>query len=195
MDERTDGRTDGRASGITFRTNHEVLEPTGRFVSHARRGTCVVSSSEEVCVGVMHSLEFHLHSLHASLDRLFHVLKPHWATTTNMGARSKKTTTTPTRSPTTTIPSPTTMDYDGQRRSERDGQVIVTAVAVCAFVYGWMRKDYDGMLKLFWIGSVVACAWSVPAWSRYRRKPTRWAPAVGGGQRGAAKATQKRLKK
>jgi len=107
-------------------------------------------------------------------------------TTTNMGARTKTTSTPPTTSP--------AMDYDGQRRSERDGQGIVAAVAVCAFVYGWVRRDYDGMLKMFWIGSAVACAWSVPAWSRYRRKPTRWAPAVEAGK-GGVKATQRRLKK
>jgi hypothetical protein len=107
-------------------------------------------------------------------------------TTTNMGARTKTTSTPPTTSP--------AMDYDGQRRSERDGQGIVAAVAVCAFVYGWVRRDYDGMMKLFWIGCAVACAWSVPAWSRYRRKPTRWAPAVEAGK-GGVKATQRRLKK
>jgi len=110
-------------------------------------------------------------------------------TTTNMGARTK--TTSP---PTTSPPTSPAMDYDGQRRSERDGQGIVAAVAVCAFVYGWVRRDYDGMLKMFWIGSAVACAWSVPAWSRYRRKPTRWAPAVEAGK-GGVKATQRRLKK
>ena len=95
------------------------------------------------------------------------------------------------------------MDFQGQRASERAAKVTLAIGAVVAYARGWLAGgDFGETMRAFAWSVAVACVVSVPPWNVYARNPVTWRSStrVGGeareeeGKSGDGKKTQKKKK-
>ena len=93
------------------------------------------------------------------------------------------------------------MDFQGQRASERAAKVTLAIGAVVAYARGWLAGgDFGETMRAFAWSVAVACVVSVPPWNVYARNPVTWRSStrVGGeareeeGKSGDGKKTQKK---
>lgn len=68
------------------------------------------------------------------------------------------------------------MDLKGQKLAETSCLWIVTAAAVLAFLWGYLRQDFQAMVTLFGGGCALAFVACVPDWPLYNRHPIKWLP-------------------
>jgi signal peptidase complex subunit 1 len=68
------------------------------------------------------------------------------------------------------------MDFKGQKLSETACVWIVTVAAVLAFLYGYVRQDFQAMMVLFGGGCTAAFVATVPDWPVYNKNPITWLP-------------------
>ena len=68
-----------------------------------------------------------------------------------------------------------TMDFQGQRASERAAKATLAIGAVVAYARGWLAGgDFDKTMRAFAWSVAVACVVSVPPWRAYARNPVTW---------------------
>lgn len=80
------------------------------------------------------------------------------------------------------------MDFKGQKLSERLSQIIMTLFAVVGFVAGYLRQDFDLMIKIFWSGVGLAFVVTALDWPIYNKNPVEWRRprAAAGGRTGGS---------
>ena len=67
------------------------------------------------------------------------------------------------------------MDFQGQRASERAAKVTLAIGAVVAYARGWLAGgDFGTTMRAFAWSVAVACVVSVPPWKVYARNPVTW---------------------
>jgi len=67
------------------------------------------------------------------------------------------------------------MDFQGQRASERAAKVTLAIGAVVAYARGWLAGgDFGKTMRAFAWSVAVACVVSVPPWKVYARNPVTW---------------------
>ena len=67
------------------------------------------------------------------------------------------------------------MDFQGQRASERAAKVTLAIGAVVAYARGWLAGgDFGKTMRAFAWSVAVACVVSVPPWRAYARNPVTW---------------------
>ena len=66
--------------------------------------------------------------------------------------------------------------------------ILLLAVAVPAYLFGWYYGSIRLMLMIYGSGAAIAVALAVPDWPFWNRHPLRWLPA-GSAQQSAAVGT------
>ncbi|KAI4385297.1 hypothetical protein MLD38_003341 [Melastoma candidum] len=66
------------------------------------------------------------------------------------------------------------MDWQGQKLSEQLMQIMLVAVAVAAYVTGFMIESFRIMMLIYAGGVVLITLITVPNWPLFNRHPLKW---------------------